>query len=161
MLTDDPIRLKRGNTERWRRRGTAGWRWELQRKWWGSLRTGRRNWKGRVKKKKKGEADGNEGGGGESEEEVDGKNQSKWCRKKYLWKWLIKPIKKTSALSSVSPVCWAENVDPTQILPQAWGIWETPIKAKRPMVLIWWGSFAMFGWKHVSTEAFWSYYMSK
>lgn len=112
-------------------------------------------------KKKKGEADGNEGGGGESEEEVDGKNQSKWCRKKHLWKWLIKPIKKTSALSSVSPVCWAENVDPTQILPQAWGIWETPIKAKRPMVLIWWGSFAMFGWKHVSTEAFWSYYMSK
>lgn len=89
------------------------------------------------------------------------KNQSKWCRKKHLWKWLIKPIKKTSALSSVSPVCWAENVDPTQILPQAWGIWETPIKAKRPMVLIWWGSFAMFGWKHVSTEAFWSYYMSK
>lgn len=33
---------------------------------------------------KKGEADGNEGGGGESEEEVDGKNQSKWCRKKHL-----------------------------------------------------------------------------
>lgn len=108
-----------------------------------------------------GEADGNEGGGGESEEEVDGKNQSKWCRKKHLWKWLIKPIKKTSALSSVSPVCWAENVDPTQIFLQAWGIWETPIEAKRPVVLIWWGSFAMFGWKHVSTEAFWSYYMSK
>lgn len=25
-----------------------------------------------------------EGVGGESEEEVDGKNQSKWCRKKHL-----------------------------------------------------------------------------
>lgn len=45
------------------------------------MRTGRRNWKGRVKKKK-GEADGNEGGGGESEEEVDGKKPKQVVQEK-------------------------------------------------------------------------------
>lgn len=49
---------------------------------------------------------------------------------------MVKPIKKTSALSSVSPLRWAEDVDLTHISRQAWGIRGTPIKARLTVILI-------------------------